>query len=133
MQIIKEKNRLHLVPSLIDIRAKHLTQGIGTEMTREKACENQMIDNMDGKSPGALSYKVTVTAHFFILDKEFTHRLFHNMLLKQQENNALGINVMAHKPQFNISKEPYRMGEKIPFLIKKYKNTKNKTSQLGLW
>ena len=80
MQIIKGKNRLGLVPSLIDIRVKHLTQGIGTKMGREKACESQMIDNINGKSVGALSYKVTVTAHFFMLHKAFTRCLLHNML-----------------------------------------------------
>ena len=44
MEIITGKNRLRLVPSLIDIRAKHLTQGIGTEMGRGIACGSQMID-----------------------------------------------------------------------------------------
>ena len=57
-----------------------------------------------------LSYKVIATAHFFMLDKAFTRCLFHNMLLKQQENNAVSTN----EPQL---KEPSGMGKKILYLI----------------
>ena len=97
MQIIKGKNRLDLVPSLTDVRAKHLTQGIPTEVGKGKACGSEVIDNIDGKSLRALSYiKVTVRAHFTMLDKAFTRSLLNNMLSKKQENNALGINAMAH-------------------------------------
>ena len=49
MQIIEGKDRLHLVPSLIDIRAQNLTQGIGTEMGMGKACGSQMINDIDGR------------------------------------------------------------------------------------
>ena len=52
-----------------------------------------MIDNINGKSVGALAYKVSVRAHFFMLDKVFTCYLMHNMFFKQQENNALVTNV----------------------------------------
>jgi len=52
-----------------------------------------MIDNIKGKSVGALAYKVSVGAHFFMLDKVFTCYLLHNMFFKQQENNALVTNV----------------------------------------
>ena len=62
MQIIMRKNRLHLVPSLIDVRTKHLTQGNGTEMGRGIAWGSQVIDNINGKSVGALSYKVKVSS-----------------------------------------------------------------------
>ena len=44
-----------------------------------------MIDNINGKSVGALAYKVLVSAHFFMLDKPFTCYLLHNMFFKQQE------------------------------------------------
>ena len=54
-----------------------------------------MIDSINGKSVGALAYKVTVRAHFFLLDKVFTCCLLHNMLLKQRENNALVIKFMV--------------------------------------
>ena len=44
-----------------------------------------MVDNINGKSVGALAYKVPVRAHFFMLDKAFTCYLLHNMFFKQQE------------------------------------------------
>ena len=50
MQIINQKNRL--VPSLIGIQAKHLTQGIGTEKGRGKAHGSQLIDNFYGQIRG---------------------------------------------------------------------------------
>ena len=70
---------------------KDLIQGTGTEMGGN--IQGLMIDNMNGKSVGALAYMVSVRAHFFMLDKVFTCYLLHNMFFKQQENNALVTNV----------------------------------------
>lgn len=70
---------------------KDLIQGTGTEMGGN--IQGLMIDNMNGKSVGALAYKVSVRAHFFMLDKVFTCYLLHNMFFKQQENNALVTNI----------------------------------------